>query len=148
PPPTRSRFQVEVHKRFGLTSWDWQRMHIDSKDGNDGLSVIHMNDPTIPWETYEMLLADDRKEFLKKCAEAGIVYLVRISQTRYDRYRFIELENDIPTSPAEPEPATPETTENERGIEQDEAFLHRKWVRELEKRLRKKKPLTEDSDKE
>ncbi|OGZ97617.1 MAG: hypothetical protein A3D41_03900 [Candidatus Sungbacteria bacterium RIFCSPHIGHO2_02_FULL_41_12b] len=72
PPPTRSRFQVEVHKRFGLLLWDWQKICIADENG-DISPMIFLEDPAIPWEKLKELLCDDRKEFLKLVKNAGFM---------------------------------------------------------------------------
>ena len=72
PPPTRSRFQVEVHKRFGLIQWDWRKVYIADENGNMA-PPIFLEDPAISWEKLEGLLSDDRKEFLKRVKDAGLL---------------------------------------------------------------------------
>lgn len=72
PPLTRSRFQVEVQKRFGLLGWDWRHMYIFDGSGNE-VDPIVLDDPTVEWSKLENLLCDDRDEFIGRLREAGML---------------------------------------------------------------------------
>jgi len=72
PPPTRSRFQVEVYKKFGLLMWDWRKILIADEKGHSA-PPIFLEDPAADWEKLEGLLSDDRKEFLQRVKDAGLM---------------------------------------------------------------------------
>ena len=72
PPPTRSRFQAEVHKKFGIVSWNWREFFINDENG-ERAPIIFLENPAIEWEKLEKILSDDRKTFLKNAKDAGLM---------------------------------------------------------------------------
>jgi len=148
PPPTRSRFQVEVNKRFGVVSWDWQKTFIAMRDRRE-LFVVCTDDPSIHWEKLEGLLCDDREEFFNRCTEAGMTSPNFFPANISDSYRFVDTEASEFSTSTEQGGDSLKCLKKMREIEGDEEFLHKKWLEELRKFLEQKKSfLTEREDEE
>lgn len=71
-PPTRSRFQAEVCRKFGMLSWDWKKIVID--DGKGGTVEIYTSYPEVSWDDLKHVICDDRGEFIKRVREAGLLH--------------------------------------------------------------------------
>ncbi|OHA06077.1 MAG: hypothetical protein A2934_00500 [Candidatus Sungbacteria bacterium RIFCSPLOWO2_01_FULL_47_10] len=68
--PTRCRFMVEVHRRFGFALWDWRKFSIKDESGKNTLPIF-LDDPLAPWESLSPILSDDRGEFIRNVEDAG-----------------------------------------------------------------------------
>lgn len=88
PPPTRSRFQAEVHKRYGLTEWDWHSFAIFC-DNETRSPLIYLDDPLADWAFFEPLLCGNRDEFLKRCGDAGLIKSDNDKEGRFSKFSRI-----------------------------------------------------------